>query len=83
MISHHKNLSPTSKESFKIHNDKTNNCSQKPDAKYKITDVSLEYEIVTQPDLTRRIAMEYQSMVYSRILRDRQIPVGKSDTTWS
>ena len=26
-----------------------------PDAKYKITDISLEYEIVTQPDLTRSI----------------------------
>ena len=26
-----------------------------PDAKYKITDISLEYEIVTQPDLTRFI----------------------------
>ena len=24
-----------------------------PDAKYKITDISLEYEIVTQPDLVR------------------------------
>ena len=26
-----------------------------PDAKYKITDISLEYEIVTQPDLVRSI----------------------------
>ena len=33
-----------------------------PDAKYKITDISLEYEIVTQPDLTRSIRSEYQSM---------------------
>ena len=31
-----------------------------PDAEYKITDISLEYEIVTQPDLASRIAMEYQ-----------------------
>ena len=29
-----------------------------PDAKYKITDISLEYEIVTQPDLTRSIRSE-------------------------
>ena len=30
-----------------------------PDAKYKITDISLEYEIATQPDLTRSIRSEY------------------------
>ena len=28
-----------------------------PDAKYKITDISLQYEIVTQPDLTRSIGL--------------------------
>ena len=33
-----------------------------PDAKYKITDISLEYEIVTQPNLARSIRSEYQSM---------------------
>ena len=31
-----------------------------PDAKYKITDISLEYEIVTQPDLARSVRSEYQ-----------------------
>ena len=56
-----------------------------PDAKYKITDISLEYEIVTQPDLARSIADEYQNMVllYDRVLRHRQIRVNKSDTTWN
>ena len=34
-----------------------------PDAKYKIKDISLEYEIVTQPTLARSVATEYQSMV--------------------
>ena len=29
-----------------------------PDAKYKITDISLEYEIATQPDLARSIRLE-------------------------
>ena len=59
--------------------------SGKPDAKYKIADVSLEYEIVTQLDIARCIAMEYQSMAlpYNRVLRDRQIPVNKSDKAWS
>ena len=54
---------------------------------YKISDISLEYEIVSQPDLARSIATEYQSMVLycDRILRHRKIIVNKSDTTsnWS
>ena len=56
-----------------------------PDAKYKITDISLEYEIVTQPDLARSIRSEYQSMalLYDRTLRHRQLAVNKSDTTWN
>ena len=56
-----------------------------PDAKYKITDISLEYKIVTQPDLARSIRSEYQNMalLYDRILRHRQIPVNKSDATWN
>ena len=33
-----------------------------PDAKYKIMDISLEYEIVTQPTLARFIITEYQNM---------------------
>ena len=58
-----------------------------PDAKYKITDISLEYEIVSKPDLARSVRSEYQSMalLYDRILRHRQISVNKSDTmqNWS
>ena len=56
-----------------------------PDAKYKISDISLEYEIVTQPDLTSRIAMEYQRMVlpYDRVIRHSTKPVNKSDTMWN
>ena len=56
-----------------------------PDAKYKITDISLEYEIVTQPTLTKHISDEYQSMalLYDRVLRHRQIKVNMSDTTWN
>ena len=56
-----------------------------PDAKYKITDISLEYEISTQPDLVRSIKSEYQHMalLYDRILRHRKIIVNKSDTVWN
>ena len=56
-----------------------------PDAKYKITDISLEYEITTQPDLARSIRSEYQHMtlLYDRILRHRKIIINKSDTVWN
>ena len=37
--------------------------SSKTDAMYKITDISLEYDIVTQPDLARFIKAEYDNMV--------------------
>ena len=56
-----------------------------PDAKYKIENISLEYEIVTQPSLAKRISDEYQSMalLYDRVLRHRQEIVNKSYTTWN
>ena len=56
-----------------------------PDAKYKITDISLEYEIATQLDLARSISSEYQYMalLYDRIVRHRKIIVNKKDTVWN
>ena len=49
--------------------------SLKNNATYKITDIFLEYEIVTQLNLARDISKGYQIMVmlYDRILRHRQI----------
>ena len=62
-----------------------NSAVASPDATYKITDISLEYEIVTQPDLGRHISDEYQSMVllYDRVIRQKQIIVNKKDTIWN
>ena len=56
-----------------------------PDAKYEISNISLEYEIVTQPTLARSIKAEYDEIVllYDRILRHRQIPVNKLNTIWN
>ena len=67
---------------FNDYNRVINSPVASPDSKYKITYISLEYEIVTQPDLARSIRSEYQSMVllYDRILRHRQISVNKKDT---
>ena len=56
-----------------------------PDAKYEISNISLEYEIVTNSTLARSIKTEHDEMalLYDKILRHRQIPVNKSDMTWN
>ena len=56
-----------------------------PDATYKITDIFLEYDIITQPDLARFIKAEYDKMVllYDRVHQHSKIPVNKSDTKWT
>ena len=57
-----------------------------PDAKYVISNISLEYEIVTNSTLARSIKAEYDKMIllYNRILRHRQIPVYWDTTSnWS
>ena len=57
--------------------------SSKTDAIY--IDISLEYDIVTQPDLARSISSEYNGMVllYDRVHQHSKIPVNKSDTKWT
>ena len=59
--------------------------SSKTDATYKITDISSEYDIVTQPELARYIRSEYNKMVLlcDRVIQHSQIPVNKSDTKWN
>ena len=56
-----------------------------PDATYKISNISLEYEMVTQPTLAKHISDEYQNiaLLYDRILRHRRGKVNKSDMTWN
>ena len=59
--------------------------SSKTDTTYKITDISLEYDIGTQPYLARFIKAEYNKMVLlnDRVLQHSQIPVNKSATKWN
>ena len=59
--------------------------SSKTNATYKITDISLEYDIVTQPEHARSVRSEYDKMVllYNRVMQHSQIPVNKSDTKWN
>ena len=49
--------------------------SLKTDAMYKITDISLEYDIITQPKLTRSIRSEYVEMVllYDRVIQHSKV----------
>ena len=53
--------------------------SSKTDATYKNTDISLEYDIVTQHELARSIRSEYDKMVllYDRVIKHSHIPVNK------
>ena len=59
--------------------------SSKNDATYKITDIFLEYDIVTQPELGFSIRSEYGKMVlwYDRVIQHSQFPVNKLDTKWN
>ena len=51
-----------------------------PDAKYKITDISLEYEIVTQPDLARSIRSESRTSDYRCLIGNGWQPLVTSGT---
>ena len=56
------------------------------DASYDIENISLEYEIVTQPELAGMIANQYNgrfAILYDQILRHRKITRDKSDTLWN
>ena len=48
---------------FNNYNRVINSTGAAPDAKYEISNISLEYEIVTQPKLARSIKDEYNEMV--------------------
>ena len=55
-------------------------------AKYSIGGISLEFDVVTQPDLARMVRNQYTGRVailYDRVLRHRKINKDKSDTLWN
>ena len=59
--------------------------STDPDATYKISNISLEFDTITNASLASQIRTEYMksSILYDRILRARIIPLNKSDTSFS
>lgn len=55
-------------------------------ASYTVEGISLEYDIVTQPELARLIRNQYAgriAILYDRVLRHRKVAVNKSDTLWN
>ena len=57
-----------------------------PNASYTMENISLEYDMVTQPELARMIHNQYSSrlaILYDRVLRHRKITANKSDTLWN
>ena len=55
------------------------------DATYKISNISLEFDTVTNASLASQVRTEYvkSSILYDRILRARIIPLNNSDTSFS
>ena len=56
-----------------------------PDAMYTISNISLEFDTVTNASLASQIRTEYMKscILYDRILRARIIPLNNSDTSFS
>ena len=56
-----------------------------PDGSYTISNISLEFNTVTNASLASQIRTEYMksSILYDRILRSRIIPLNNSDTSFS
>ena len=59
--------------------------STETDATYTISNISLEFDTITNASLASQIRTEYMkcSILYDRILRSRIIPINKSDTSFS
>ena len=56
------------------------------DTSYHIGGISLEYDIVTQPELARMIDNQYKgrlAILYDRVLRHRKMTMDKSNTLWN
>ena len=55
-------------------------------ASYVIKNISLEFDMVTEPELARQIRQQYSgkmAILYDRVLRHRKITKNKADTLWN
>jgi len=56
------------------------------DANYTIANISLEFDVVTNPDLARQKRAQYineTAVLYTRVLRHRKLALNNSDVTWN
>ena len=56
------------------------------DSSYVISNICLEFDMLTDPELARQIRQKYTGrmvVLYDRILRHRKIVKNKSDTLWN
>ena len=60
--------------------------STDPDAKYRISNISLEFDIVNHDELARMVLSRYQShlpIYYQRVLHHSTVVKNRSDTIWN
>lgn len=60
--------------------------SQDPESSYRIKNICLEFDVVSDVELTRQIRQQVDGkmvILYDRILRHRKITKNKSDTLWN
>ena len=63
-----------------IFNDYSNVVRATGDTFYSFENISLEYDMVTLPELARKISNQYKGRLYDRVLRHRKISKDRSDT---
>ena len=55
-------------------------------ASYTITDIHLEFEVLTSPELTTSLKRKYEgkhTVLYDRVIRHSKLTLNKSDTIWN
>ena len=60
--------------------------SSDTNASYTITDIHLEFEVITSPEITTLLKRKYEgkhAVLYDRVIRHSKLTLNKSDTIWN
>ena len=60
--------------------------SSDTNASYTITDIHLEFEVITSPELATLLKRKYEgkhTVLYDRVIRHSKLTLNKSDTVWN
>ena len=55
-------------------------------ASYTISDINLEFEVITSPELAQQLRVKHngkQTVLYDRVVRHSKLSLNKSDTIWN